>query len=99
MITLIKTNLFKDFVEYSREDQLELVKQLVQYVADTAVLSLRPGQMVKFKTRNGVWIEGKIIRVNQKSIKITSRQDRQGSSSPDGRIISWSVSPSLVVPV
>lgn len=56
--------------------------------------SVRSGQKVRFKSRDGIFIEGTVQRVNRKNVLVTSKMDRYGR---DGQgIVSWTVSPGLL---
>lgn len=74
-----------------RELSIEL-HELFQDKAHAKVRMLRPGTKVKFRHSNGFTIEGTLLKVNYKTVKIAGNKDRHGRPAN----VNWSVSPNLV---
>ena len=81
-------------LKLSRDDQLRLVTSVNGNLRMVALCSFSPGTKVRFNTRSGVSIEGKVVRVNNKNVKVESRYDRYGTDV--GHTVTWTVSPQLL---
>jgi len=79
----------------SREDRQKLQQLLNSNLRSEVMASFYPGDKVKFKARSGVTIEGLVIRVNAKSVKVSSSQDRYGQVNSRGKV-TWTVSPQFI---
>jgi len=79
-----------------REDKVKLGEMLRDHLSREAGLEFSPGDKIKFATRHGILIEGVILRLTGKNMKIASKQDRNGNAQP--RAVNWTVSRQLVSP-
>jgi len=78
--------------ELDRNELITVFEQ-IRLLASSPV-SIQVGQKVRFKTRAGVTIEGLVTKVNRKSVKVVSKQNRYGSELPYD--VTWTVGPSLI---
>jgi len=78
----------------NREDRQTLERMLSDQLKSEVRRSFFPGDKVKFKSRTGAMIEGIVIRVNQKTVKVSSKMDKYGQvvTFP----MTWIVAPQLV---
>jgi len=88
-------DLYQTSLTLSREDRQALKNLLLENLKDEVWANFGPGDKVKFKSRKGAVITGTIVRVNAKSVKVVSKQDRYGYTTP-GRNITWTVHPSFI---
>jgi len=67
------------------EKLIKAVKEQQGYIASLEGSKFKSGDNVKWKSRRGMYVNGTILRVNQKSVSVKAE---------DG--VSWRVSPSLL---
>lgn len=87
-------DVYKAASTLSREDRQTLERMLNDQLKSEVRRSFFPGDKVKFQSRNGAMIEGIVIRVNQKTVKVSSKMDKYGhvASFP----MTWIVAPQFV---
>jgi len=98
MTTVTREDVFVAAMSLPRDEQLKLIQNITSHLANEARHSFRPGSSVKFKTRNGIEIHGKVLRVNNKSVKVESMSDRTGNNNYGNHPVIWTVSPQLLTP-
>ena len=77
-------------------NDLSKVQDFCQRRLSDAWRDLSVGQRVQFRSSsNGAMISGTLVKINRKSLKITSKQGRGGVQRPF--TTNWSVSPSMVM--
>lgn len=93
-MSMTRAEVFKSATDLPREEQIVLVQLLQQHLSQEARHSFRPGDKVKFLLKNGAVVYGTVERVNQKSVKVASKQDRYGREG--AMPTTWAVSPQLL---
>lgn len=85
--------LLKEVKNLPREEMLFVLRSLGAFANQP--YAFRPGQRVKFRSQYGMDIEGTIVKVNRKSIKVSAYIGRGGMKLQYP--VQWAVSPSLLV--
>jgi len=74
--------------------QSEIARTLTDRIQYNAKRQLHVGVKVSFRTKHGVYIEGTVIKVNGKSVKVLAGKNRYGNETLGN--VQWTVSPQLL---
>lgn len=74
--------------------QSEIARTLTDRIQYQAKSLIRVGVRVSFRTKHGVDIEGIVLKVNGKSVKVLATKDRYGMETRGH--VQWTVSPQLL---
>lgn len=97
MDTSSKDRIFSEASSLSREDKVALVSRLQESLKRSTFVEIRVGSKVKFPSKTGATIFGEVVKVNGKSIRVSSMMDKHGNATLYP--LNWIVSPTFVVPV
>ena len=88
---MTKDQLVTGFKMLSSRERREFI-DMIQNLQGNMNANLPPGTKVKFKNRDGVYIEGLFVRMRQRYAEIKSDQGKHGEPRPTV----WTVSPSML---